>query len=157
MIRWVLAASIMGAPAARADEPRCQQEYVLRMGKLFTPEIFEDPLFDPLTSPSSPFCAADVIPTPQLLSYVDDTRTLRLVRQELAALKETSAIELAACQADRDAVAAKWEACEDSVCPIPPPVTVEVEPAWYKSPYLWGMVGFVMGSLATYGVVRALD
>lgn len=146
---------VAGAPA-RADEPRCQQEYVLRMGKLFTPEVFEDPLFDPAVSPFSPFCAGDVLPTPELLQYIDDSRKLRLVQQELLAFKEASRVELQACQDEKDAVNAKWLACEASVCPIPPPVEVEVEPAWYKSPILWGTVAFVVGSLAGYGLGQAL-
>lgn len=157
-VLWIILLAVLSATTrARADEPRCQQEYVLRMGKLFTPEVFEDPLFDPAVSPHSPFCAADVIPTPDLLRFIDDSRKLRLMGDEVLALKSTHAIELSSCQADRDAVHVKWLACEATVCPIPPPVEVEVEPPWYKSTYLWGTLGFVMGSLATYGVVRALD
>lgn len=155
LIALVVAALVV-APlgSSRADEPRCQQEYVLRMGKLFTPEVFENPSFDPDNSPYSPFCAGDVLPTPDLLKLIDDSRQLRLLRKELSLLRESTNIELESCTADRDAVYAKWVACEETVCPIPPPVEVMVEPPWYLSPVVWGTVGLLLGGLAGYGLAE---
>lgn len=142
---------------AHAEEPKCQREFVLRMGKLFAPEVYEDANFDVDTSPASPFCAGDVLPYPDLLKYIEDTRALRLLRKEFQSYQDSAANDLKACQDESNEVTLKWVECESKQCPVPPVNEVEVEPPWYQGPIFWSIVVAVVAGTGGYLIGQAAN